>query len=366
MADYGPGFSPQSMAMPPTPQEVKHSIKSQIATVLAVVLITFQGNGCRKAPEKSSNHAATQARLTVLVDSLHAAIEKTEHDTVRLAAAVEDAYRRLGELPATEPGPYLLAENGVLHRPSAMKENVPAVFVSGAVPVDQSLIQTVERTERIDPVLIDLVKSNFEVVQSYYNDRNSYNRIYPPFDVLTQYPAGMDIPAYNFYYLADEAHNPDREAVWVKEPYVDPAGRGWMVSCIAPVYHQDRLEGVAGLDITTSALVRSLELETTNELAMVVAHDGTLVAAGEAMARILRLPPLKNHRYVDTVRSDTFRPERYNLLRSSAPEIRAAFAELLSNGKETDILRLDSHQWLIYGRPIKHLGWYMFVFEPES
>lgn len=352
--------------MPLVTRDARQSIKRQIATVLALVLMTFPGNSCSKAGEGSGGHAGIQATLTKLSDKLVDAAKKTEHDVVRLASTVEGAYTDPSEPPVRDPGPYRLAGNGVLHRPGAVEHGVPAVFVSGLVPVDEKVIQTVERTECIDPVLIELVTTNPEVVQSYYNDRNSYNRIYPPFDVLIQYPAGMDIPAYNFYYLADQVHNPSREAVWVNEPYVDPAGRGWMVSCIAPVYHDGRLEGVAGLDITTSALVGSLELETNNELAMVVAGNGTLVAAGEAMVRILRLPPLKNHRYVDTVRSDTFRPERYNLLRSSAPEIRNVFSKLLTGKKQAQLLSLDNRQWLIWGKSVEHLDWHVFVFEPKS
>jgi hypothetical protein len=54
--------------------------------------------------------------------------------------------------------------------------------------------------------------------------------------VLSQYEAKMDIPSFNFYYLADSKHNPERKSLWLSEPYVDPAGRGWMVSAVAPVY----------------------------------------------------------------------------------------------------------------------------------
>lgn len=51
----------------------------------------------------------------------------------------------------------------------------------------------------------------------------------------------MDIPIYNFYYLADLAHNPSKEVIWT-DAYLDPAGAGWMISAIAPVYKGDFLE----------------------------------------------------------------------------------------------------------------------------
>ena len=53
--------------------------------------------------------------------------------------------------------------------------------------------------------------------------------------------------SFNFYYLADAQHNPERKPVWTGA-YLDPAGHGWMTSCVVPVYRGDFLEGVTGLD----------------------------------------------------------------------------------------------------------------------
>lgn len=64
----------------------------------------------------------------------------------------------------------------------------------------------------------------------------------------------MDITTFNFYYEADAQHNPNRSVVWT-DAYTDPAGQGWMVSTIEPVYNGDFLEGVTGLDVTATTLV---------------------------------------------------------------------------------------------------------------
>ncbi len=321
--------------------------------VIGAVTLLFDA-GCND--RFADDLEAGGSTLEVLKERINVAIRETEQDVTFLAARLAAAYpaTQNRRTPSTD---YALADNGVLYRPMAVHRDVPAVFVSGVVPVDEEVLRIVEGTEVIDPLLKELVLANEEVTQAYYNDRNSYNRIYPPFDVLTQYPAGMNIPAYNFYYLADEKNNPERNTVWIREPYVDPAGRGWMISCVAPVYWNGKLEGVCGLDITIESIVRSLGLEEANSLAFIVAEDGSLVAAGESIVRVLRLPPLKNHRYVDTVRSDTFRPENYNLLRSSSPEIRASFRELLSSGASSTTLLLDNREWVIRGVEVEGLGW---------
>ena len=330
--------------------------------VTLAALLALLSSGCKPASKAPAPDPERVRHLQGMSRTLEVAILRTEAQTNRLAAAIADACANLDSLAASaDRSAYRLEPNGVLHRPEAVARGVPAVFVSGVVPVGEEILRTVLGTEAVDPVLREVVETNEEVVQSYYNDRNSYNRIYPPFDVLTQYPPGMNIPEYNFYYLADARHNPERRPVWVRDPYVDPAGRGWMVSCVAPVYVGDLLEGVAGLDITVESIVRSLDLEGGNELVLLISEDGTVVAAGELTIRILRLPPLKNHRYVDTVRSDTFRSEDYNLRRSSSLAIRQVVDRLLAHPEAVDVLEIDRQRWQIHSVPVPRIQWRLWA-----
>ncbi|GAA5482813.1 hypothetical protein Hsar01_02037 [Haloferula sargassicola] len=305
-------------------------------------------------------------QLEVLGRRLESAVGAVEEHCRSLSARIRGVYGDLDRLAeAADADAYVLAENGTLFRPDAIASGRPAVFVSGVVPVTPDILRVVRATEAIDPDLERLVTDNEQVVQAYYNDHHSFNRIYPPFDVVVQYPPGMNIPEYNFYYLADDAHNPGREPVWVKEPYVDPAGRGWMISCVAPVHAGGRLEGVCGLDITIDRLVRDLDFDGRNPFYLLLAEDGTVVATGEAMIQVLRLPPLKNHRYVDTVRSDTFRSAQYNLHKSSSLAIREMAAEVLAPDASSALLDLDNRRWAIHVRRIRHLDWRLLAFMPR-
>ena len=49
---------------------------------------------------------------------------------------------------------------------------------------------------------------------------------------------------YNFYYEADKKHNPKKEPVWT-DVYLDPAGKGWMISLIAPIYKNRYLKEIS-------------------------------------------------------------------------------------------------------------------------
>lgn len=178
----------------------------------------------------------------------------------------------------------------------------------------------IAKLARLDPMMKQLKESNEQIASVYFNSWDSYNRIYPWFNTVAQYPSDMDIPEYNFYYLADEQHNPERGIVWT-DVYIDPAGHGWMASSIAPVYRtaqngdQGFLEGVVGLDITVSSIVDSIQ-----ELA--VPWDGYAVLASNT-GMIMALPPqgevdfgvkeLTDYNYQQAISKEVFKPESFNL-----------------------------------------------------
>ncbi|RTL03351.1 MAG: ATPase, partial [Lysobacterales bacterium] len=197
------------------------------------------------------------------------------------------------------------------------REGVSAGFYSGIVPVGPAERDKVRRTAAIDPLMQAIKAANPLVAQLYLNTHDSYNRIHPYFEVLTQYPAKMDIPSYNFYYEADAAHDPERRAVWT-DAYVDPAGSGWMVSSIAPVYggaDGNFLEGVVGIDVTVDTIVRrvlNLQLPWQG-YALLVGRDGTILALPPRGERDFGLKELTAHSYDEAIRADTFKPDDFNV-----------------------------------------------------
>ncbi|MDQ2694121.1 MAG: ATP-binding protein, partial [Pseudomonadota bacterium] len=111
------------------------------------------------------------------------------------------------------------------------------------------------------PLMYDLQQSHPLVVRAYLDTPETMSR---------------------FYHLADAAHNPQRGVVWT-DAYVDPAGQGWMVSCIAPVYDGGVLEAVVGLDITVATIIEAiLGLDIPWEgYGVLIGRDGTVLALPE-------------------------------------------------------------------------------------
>jgi len=166
----------------------------------------------------------------------------------------------------------------------------------------------------LDSLMMDLEKTSPLVNSVYVNTARNYNRIYPYFDVMDQYPRNMNIVDYNFYYLADAKHNPTKVPVWTPA-YVDPAGHGWMVSSIAPVWRGNRLEGVVGIDVTLETIIKrlnSLRLPW-GSYAMLVDRSSRIIAMPPAGERDLGVVELTKHRYETGIASDTFKPDAFDL-----------------------------------------------------
>ena len=120
------------------------------------------------------------------------------------------------------------------------------------------------------------------IVQSYLNTRDSLTRIWPWIDAAAVFDPNINIAEFNFYYEADARHNPARAVVWT-DAYVDPAGKGWLVSAIAPVYRGDVLEAVVGTDVTIDRIVADV-------LGQDIPWQGFLLLIGKS-GTLLALPP---------------------------------------------------------------------------
>jgi signal transduction histidine kinase len=189
-----------------------------------------------------------------------------------------------------------------------------AAFYSGIVPLGPQQQQVIQRSAQLDLFLKHAKAANPLVTQLYLNTKDSYNRIYPYFDVRTQYPAKMDIPSFNFYYEADGQHNPARKPVWT-DAYLDPAGQGWMVSSIAPVWQGNTLQAVVGIDITLKTIVNELLAMDLpwHAYAMLIGRDGTILALPPQGENDWGLQEVGTQGYTGAIRQNVFKPQQYRI-----------------------------------------------------
>ena len=262
----------------------------------------------------------------------------------------------------TSNGNYFITDTKVISNKRDIQERC-TLFFSNVKKHFPNKLEKAIGTEVLDSFYNTILHSNRNIAQVYFNSFDSMNRLCPFMeDALTQYPHDIDIPKYNFYYLADKVHNPEKKVVWT-EAYLDPAGQGWMISAIAPVYKEEFLEGVVGIDVTIDKLITNmLSIKLPYESsAMLVDESGNILAMNSSLESILGIKELKKHEYDAPVTTTISKPKDFNLFTNNNPV--SKFVAHALKQKE-NIAQYDSAQdaFLLTINTIEQTKWKLLLF----
>ncbi len=322
------------------------------------VLLSFALVSCGRNPEPPEFRTSSEA--SSLAAQLNSDLARLRQETEKLSGAVADLYARREEiLPGIDRSKYGMAEDGTFHK--LLDDGGATLWISGAVPITEEVTEAAYFTEPLDRDLIRITREFPEVSRAWFIDRNSLVRGYPWFDAPSRYPPKMNMPESQFYWLADERHDPNRGGVWMGGPWLDPSGRGWMVGALAPVYQGDRLAGVAGVEVAISTIVDRY-FKSRDVPMLVVVPGGEVVAATEKAIELLEMPPLRNHRYLETVRQNTFSPDEYNVTKSPAHGVREMASALLDKFATAVPVELAGRTYTAVSLPVPETGWKVVEF----
>ncbi|MCU0400698.1 MAG: hypothetical protein MUE75_06740 [Algoriphagus sp.] len=224
--------------------------------------------------------------------------------------------------------------------------------------------QEVRLTNSLDSVFASFIQNNKMAVQIYSNSAMQVSRVYPAYDVKNIVDPDIDVTAFNFYYEGDSAHNPSRGLVWIPDPYIDPAGKGWILSLVHPIYEGDKLFAVLGVDFTVSTLIQNY-LESVEGNFILVNGKGDIVAAKGEATEFLGMPPLKNHVYRETIQADNFRMSDFNLFHSKSAEVRKMAQTLLFEKKNSYEFADEANLKVALGLSFKKIDWFLIELFPE-
>ncbi len=331
------------------------------AGLIAVYLLSNQG--VRDAQ-------VSYLRETALSDLTASAGQEARvvDEQLRHIGSLADFYRSMAVEALKSPGvgpkvELSLTSDGV--RYTAEDKGGAAVFYSNVTAPEQQDLAKVDRLARLDAFMQGLQRTSSMVASVYFNSHDSLNYIYPWFNTRDQYPHDMVIPDYNFYYLADAAHNPAREVVWT-DVYLDPAGQGWMMSAVAPVYDGDFLEGVAGIDVTVGSILDHIgQLQVPwNGYAVLVSNDMTIMALPSRGEADFGLDELTTHSYDEAIRQETLKPEDFNLARREETKELAQAITDTPDGVQS--VYLGGRSQLVAWTTIKQTGWRLLTVVDED
>lgn len=260
----------------------------------------------------------------------------------------QELFDRYDEAPAFDIN-IVSHENGSLYKADDFGSSV---YYSGLSPQNEYTLNKMKKTEVLDEYYRDVLLQTNLISQVYMNTWDHMNRLMPHIPNVSDVFGGMaNVTEYNFYYLADEMHNPERKPVWT-QPYLDPAGMGWIISLVAPIYSNERLEGVVGLDIPLDNIRANIleESKVGNKALMVINQAGYIVSYNNKAQETFGINAL-NSLIQHKDNADIMLPDSMKLL--SATNINLSD---LSYEKPMKI-----NDYLVSVAQVENIGWHLLI-----
>ena len=266
-------------------------------------------------------------------------------------------------LPNNEPS-FAFSDINVFYKTNKIGSSV---YYSAKTEITQEERDKAIFTEAMDVSLKNMVDVNDLIVAAYFNSWDGMNRLYPFIDdVSAQYGPHISIQDYNFYYLANKKHNPEKKAVWTSA-YLDPAGLGWMLSCIVPIYKNDFLEGVTGIDITIDKFVKNIlnqEILYDGKI-FIVDKEGMIIAMPEKIEELLDLKELKEHLYTDSILQTIEKSQDFNILKNNS-YFSEKFRNLMENKSSFETLNIKDKKYIALSQKVDETDWSLIVLIDKS
>ncbi len=263
---------------------------------------------------------------------------------------------------------FSFASNGMFYKVN--NNGGSSVVVSNETKIDDDLLNELKNSEIFDITFKTIVNHEDDVVAAYFNSRKNYTRYYPflddSFDV---FPSDINMTNYNFYYLADANHNPNRKSVWT-DVYLDPAHKGWLLSIIAPIYNKDILEGVTGIDVSLENFISSfLKLKLPYDgKSFVMNKNGNLIAMQNELTNIFGIDNLNPYSYKkdEKIEETVYKNLEFNIENFKNEELVNTINRLIKQDLSQNSVTINGKKYLLFLEEVKKTNWYVISFIEED
>lgn len=346
-------------------------IRSALAPILVIevmlIVLYFAINSYITDRFSELTLQESKSNLQEVIDSQANNIDLQLNEISRSLGMLRDEQEAiLNSDPRENSAEFRFSEGGAWIK--AQDNGGSAVIVSSVQQLTDDVKNSVLHTEDFDRLFKSVTDHNPRIVATYFTSHYHMTRYYPYFDgIESVLPENYDINNYNFYYEANPQNNPDRKVVWTGA-YLDPAGQGWMISGLVPVYKGERFEGSTGIDVTIASLVSNiLNLKLPYQSsAFILDAEGTVLAMSEQVEQVLGIQELKGHDYKESIEGDVLKPEDFNLLKHKSDGIRTATSALISGEQERGYFQQNGEGYYLYKSPVNLTGWQLMVLVPEA
>lgn len=298
-------------------------------------------------------------------DAINHQLSSITNSVMLFSGQIGHALSSSASLNADDYDRLTYSKEGVYYSKKDTKDGSAAIFYSGIVPIKEEQRKKVAKVLTQQKLMADIKNTQPLATSIYFNTFDSLNVIYPYVDVIDQYTPLANIPSYNFYYEADAQHNPERKAKWT-DIYLDPAGNGLITSAIYPVYNDNFLEGVVGINMTMDTITNKiLTMQIPwNGYSLLMGNDGTILSLPEADTNNWDVNLLSAENYVDVASEDTFNKKQFNLYKNNDF---ASLSDQISNSTTGfSSFTLNGIPKVLSWSTVNDTGWKLIIIVPEK
>ena len=159
-------------------------------------------------------------------------------------------------------------------------------FVSSHATGSASILTELSKAKELEPLIKQTMKNESILKAAFLFLSESAWLTYPAmnidFEVATKkLPPDIRLQDYEFYYIANQQHNPDRTVKWTK-PFQDISHWNWVIAAAAPVYlPSGELRGVVGVHFPIEYIkmkLNDIRFEEPHAYAFIIDQDGHFIA----------------------------------------------------------------------------------------
>jgi len=332
-----------------------------IGLVLTIIYFSVNNNMIKKninfiLKEIKNNTYQLINEKTMLIEKK---ISEIESLTKALQTQHENFFKNPQKYNLMKKPKFDFAKNGTYYKVD--NNGGSSVFVSKDTKIDDALKNELIETEIFDLTFKTLVDHDKDIVAIYYNSSKNYNRYFPFLeDVYNVFPPDMKMKNYNFYYLANEKYNKERKVVFT-DVYLDPAKQGWLISAIVPIYNENKLEGVTGIDITVDDFINSF---LDNNLpydgkSFIMDNSGKIIAMPKEIKEIFNIRDISKYEYKlnEKIKHTIYRSDEFSIFNYPDRKVVNTFENIIENKSYNHDIKIDDKEYLLFTNKMKNTSW---------
>ena len=161
-------------------------------------------------------------------------------------------------------------------------------------------------------------------------------------------PVGFDLSKEEYVWVGDQNHNPARETVW-SGAQIDGVAKIWILSCVTPIYSNDRIIGTLGQDVLLNDLFkRTIEEHIEGGYNLIFRKDGRLIAHPQLMEQIQQ------------------KKGEFNILESGDPQLKRIFEAVKNKATDQVIIDNPTDRDYLAVTTLQGPDWYFVTVLPKA